>query len=96
MSNGKGERGFHRFKRGHLPALPIYFQNEERIRGLMFLLTSALTLFTLMEFVVRRQLAQLGQSLSALYAGNLKRTTSRPTAEQLLAAFSDLTSVSLS
>ncbi len=33
------ERGFHRFKRGHLPALAIYFQDEERIRGLMFLLT---------------------------------------------------------
>ncbi len=43
------ERGFHRFKRGHLPALPIYFQDEERIRGLMFLLTIALTLFTLDE-----------------------------------------------
>lgn len=85
------ERGFHRFKRGHLPALPIYFQDEARIRGLMFLLTIALTLFTLMEFVVRRQLAQLEQSLSGLYSGNPKRTTNRPTAEQLLAAFGELT-----
>ena len=85
------ERGFHRFKRGRLPALPIYFQDESRIRGLMFLLKIALTLFTLMEFVVRRQLAQLGQSLSGLYSGNPKRSTSRPTAEQLLTAFSDLT-----
>lgn len=25
------ERGFHRFKRGSLPALPIYFQNQDRI-----------------------------------------------------------------
>ncbi len=57
----------------------------------MFLLTIALTLFTLMEFVVRRQLTQLGQSLSGLYSGNPKRQTARPTAEQLLAAFSDLT-----
>ncbi|MDJ0569643.1 MAG: hypothetical protein QNJ53_11415 [Pleurocapsa sp. MO_192.B19] len=24
------ERGFHRFKRGHLPALPLYFQDECR------------------------------------------------------------------
>ena len=40
------ERGFERFKRGRLPALPIYFQDEERIRGLMLLLTIALTLFT--------------------------------------------------
>ena len=85
------ERGFHRFKRGRLPALPIYFQDEERIRGLMFLLTIALTLFTLMEFVVRRQLAVTKQSLPGLYSGNPKRTTFRPTAEQLLAAFGDLT-----
>ena len=85
------ERGFHRFKRGCLPALPIYFQDEERIRGLMFLLTIALTLFTLMEFVVRRQLAATQQSLSGLYPGLPKRSTSRPTAEKLLAAFSGLT-----
>lgn len=85
------ERGFHRFKRGHLPALPIYFQDEERIRGLMFLLTIALTLFTLMEFVVRRQLNQSQHSLSGIYSGNPKRKTNRPTAEQLLTAFGDLT-----
>lgn len=85
------ERGFHRFKRGRLPALPIYFQDEERIRGLMFLLTIGLTLFTLMEFIVRRQLAKLQQSLSGLYPGLPKRQTSRPTAEKLLAAFSELT-----
>ncbi|MDJ0595170.1 MAG: hypothetical protein QNJ72_35190 [Pleurocapsa sp. MO_226.B13] len=71
--------------------MPIYFQDEERIRGLMFLLTIALTLFTLIEFVVRRQLSQLKQSLPGLYSGNPKRSTSRPTTEQLLAAFSDLT-----
>ncbi|MEM6612543.1 MAG: hypothetical protein AAF652_09865 [Cyanobacteria bacterium P01_C01_bin.72] len=50
------ERGFHRFKRGRQLALPLYFQDQERIRELILLLTSALTLFTLMEFVVRRQL----------------------------------------
>ncbi len=44
-----------------------------------------------MEFVVRRQLAVEGQSLSGLYSGNPKRSTCRPTAEQLLTAFSDLT-----
>ena len=43
-----------------------------------------------MEFVVRHQLTQLGQSLSGLYLGNPKRQTACPTAEQLLAAFSDL------
>ncbi len=57
--------------------------DEERILGLMFLLTIALTLFTLMEFVVRRQLAVTQQSLSGLYPGLPKRSTSRPTAEKL-------------
>ncbi len=85
------ENGFHRFKRGQLPALPIYFTNENRIIGLMFLLTIALRCFTLMEFQVRRQLQKLQQELPGLYAGNPKRKTKRPTAEQLLAAFRGIT-----
>lgn len=85
------ERGFHHFKRGRLPALPIYFQDEQKIRGLMFLLTIALQVFTLMEFVVRRQLVEQKQLLAGLYDGNPKRTTERPTAERLLAAFSGIT-----
>jgi transposase len=56
------ERGFHRVKRGHLPALPIYFQNQDRIVGLMFLLMMALRVFTLIEFVVRQALHNTEQS----------------------------------
>ena len=57
----------------------------------MFLLTIALRVFTLMEFVVRRQLATAQQSLAGLYEGNPKRKTARPTAEKLLVAFRDIT-----
>lgn len=85
------ERGFHRFKRGNLPILPIYFKNQDRIAGLMFLLTIALRVFTLIEFVVRLALQTTQQSLAGLYDGNPKRTTDRPSAEQLLKAFSNLT-----
>ena len=85
------ERGFHRFKRGRLPALPVYFQDQQKIRGLMCLLTIALQVFTLMEFVVRSQLAAQKQSLAGLYEGNPKRSTERPTAERLLAAFREIT-----
>jgi transposase len=85
------ERGFHRFKRGQLPALPIYFQNQDRIVGLMFLLTLALRVFTLIEFVVRLALETSNQKLSGLYDGNPKRATERPSAEQLLKAFDNLT-----
>lgn len=85
------ERGFHRFKRGALPALPIYLQDSQRIIGLMFLLTIALRVFTLMDFVVQQQLQTLQTSLSGLYAGNPTRSTSRPTAERLLAALGHIT-----
>ena len=72
------EHGFHRFKRGQLPALPIYLANEDRIVGLMFLLTIALRFFTLIEFQVRRQLKAENQAVAGLYAGNPKRQTKRP------------------
>jgi transposase len=86
------EHSFHRLKRGNLPALPIYLQDEKRIVGLMSLLTIALRLFTLVEFVVRQQLqAQETPQLAGLYAGNPKRTTSNPTTEQLLRAFNGVT-----
>ena len=76
---------------GQLPALPIYFQNQDRIVGLMFLLTLALRLFTLMEFVVRLALATAQEKLSGLYDGNPLRATERPSAEQLLKAFDNIT-----
>lgn len=85
------ERGFHRFKRGSLPALPIYFQNQNRITGLMFFLNIALRVFTLMEFVVRQALQQTQESFQGLYDGNPKRKTDRPSAEQMLKAFCNLT-----
>jgi transposase len=85
------ERGFHRFKRGRLPAIPMYFQNQDRIVGLMFLLTIALRVFTLMEFVVRLALETTSETLAGLYEGNPKRVTARPSAEQLLKAFCNLT-----
>ncbi len=80
-----------RLKRGSLPALPIYFQNQDRITGLMFLLNLALRVFTLMEFVVQQALLSTQTSLTGLYDGNPKRKTARPSAEQMLNAFCHLT-----
>ena len=84
------EHGFHRFKRGQLPALPIYLANEDRIIGLMFLLTIALRCFTLIEFQVRRELQTQPDEIAGLYAGNPKRKTQRPTTERLLKAFENI------
>jgi transposase len=84
------ERGFHRFKQGSLPALPLHVRLPERIKGLMLLLTIALQAITLMEFVARRNLAATHQTISGLVPGNPRMKTDRPTTERLLAQFEGL------
>jgi transposase len=84
------ERGFHRFKQGSLPALPLYVRLPERIKGLMLLLTIALQAITLIEFVARRNLATTHRTISGLVPGNPKMKTNRPTTERLLAQFEGL------
>ena len=85
------EQGFHRLKKGRLSALPIYFRDENKIGGLMFLLTIGLRVLTLKEFVVRGELKKSKSSLDGLYEGNRKRKTNRPTAEKLLKTFCNMT-----
>lgn len=84
------ERGFHRFKRGKIPALPLYLRIPERIKGLMLLLTIALQALTLIEFVARRELAEKKETLQGLVPGLPKKEIARPTAERLLARFDNL------
>lgn len=84
------ERGMHRFKRGSLPALPLFVHLAERIRGLMLLLLIALQLLTLLEFVAHRELTQRQETLSGLVPGNPKMKTARPSAERMLARFAGL------
>ncbi len=84
------EHGFHRFKGGSLPALPLFLRLPERIIGLMLLLLVALQALTLLEFVVRRSLKTQMKELAGLVPGNPKIKTNRPTAERLLAAFTKL------
>ncbi|NET36765.1 MAG: hypothetical protein F6K19_32845 [Cyanothece sp. SIO1E1] len=79
------------FKRGHLPALPLYLRHEDRIMGLMFLLSIVLRVFGLMEFVTQQQHQKQTQSIQGLYPGNPQRQTLRPSAEQLLLAFQGMT-----
>lgn len=57
----------------------------------MFLLNIALRVFTLIEFVVRLALPQAQESLQGLYDGNPKRKTPRPSTEQMLKAFCNIT-----
>ena len=85
------ERNFARLKGKSLGIGPLYVQREDHVKGMVRLLSLALRLLTLMEYVVRRRLVRLGKSLSGLYAGNPKRQTQQPTTERLLKAFSGIT-----
>jgi transposase len=81
------ERGFGRLKGKPLSLSPMYVQSDQRATGLIHLLSLALRVLTLLEWRCRQRLADQHESLPGFYAGNPKRTTSRPTAEALLQAF---------
>lgn len=85
------ERGFHRLKGASLSITPMFVQRDDQVTGLINLLSLALRLLTLIEFVVRRQLITQVSSLAGLYPDNPKKRTNKPTAERLLRAFSNLT-----
>ncbi len=76
------ERNFGRLKGHPLSLSPMYVERDDHATGLVRLLSIALRVLTLLEFVVRRQLAELG---------NPKRATTHPTTERLLEAFGEIT-----
>jgi len=84
------ERGFGRLKGRPLSLTPVYLQQEERVVGLIRLLSLALRVLCLIEFVVRRGLAAANECLAGLYAGQPKRATPQPTSEALLRAFREI------
>jgi transposase len=86
----RNEQDYHRFKKGSLPALPLFVRLPERIVGLMLLLMIALQALTLLEFVAQQTLAEQGEELAGLVPGNPKMKTAHPSAERLLARFDNL------
>jgi transposase len=85
------EHGFHRLKGGMVAITPLFLQDDNRIRGLVLLLGIALRALTLIEFIVRRELATTGETLKGLYVNRPNRATDQPTTERLLKAFDDIT-----
>ena len=85
------EQGFGRLKGCPLSLTPFYLQYEHRIVGLILLLTVALRVLALTQFVAREKLKEQGQKLSGIYAGQPGRQTDSPTTEMLLRAFRELT-----
>lgn len=80
------EDDWSRLKGRPLGLTPMYLQDEERMQGLVYLLSVALRLLTLLEWLVRERLRHEGTNLQGIYAGQPGRKTNRPSAELLLRA----------
>jgi transposase len=80
------EDDWSRLKGRPLGLTPLYLQDEGRIQGLVYLLSLALRVLTLVEWVVRERLRKEGAKLQGVYAGQSGRKTARPSAELLLEA----------
>ena len=73
-----------RLKGRPLGLTPVYLQDEGRIQGLVYLLSVALRVLSLVEWQVRERLQKEGAVLQGVYAGQASRKTARPSAELLL------------
>jgi transposase len=81
------EQGFGHLKGKQLSITPLFVQNDDQVVGLINLLSIALHLMTLMQFVVRSHLKSTGTTLPGLYPDKPRKQTATPTFERLLKAF---------
>jgi transposase len=84
------EDDWSRLKGRPLGLTPMYLQDEQRMQGLVHLLSLALRVLSLLEWVAREQLRQQGGKLQGVYAGQPGRKTTRPSAELLLGAMKSI------
>src|SRR5439155_12984494 len=66
------ERGFGRVIGRPLSVRPLQLASDQRVKGLLRLLSLGLRVLCLLEYQVRCQLAAQRQELAGLYAGNPK------------------------
>jgi transposase len=85
------EHGFGRLKGAPLSLAPMFVKRDDQVVGLTHLLSIALRVLTLIEFVGRRSLKQQGATLVGLHKENPRKATATPTAERLLQAFVPIT-----
>src|SRR6516164_6281909 len=78
------EDDWSRLKGRSLGLTPVYLHEGGRIQGLVYLLSLALRVLILVEWVARERLRQEQARLQGIYAGQPGRKTDRPSAELLL------------
>jgi transposase len=84
------EHGFHRLKGVPLSLNPLFVKKDDQVAGLTNLLSIAVRMLTLIEFVVRQRLAQNQEKLAGLIENNPKKGIDNPTTERLLKAFDQI------
>jgi len=84
------EDDWSRLKGRSLGLTPLYLQDEGRMQGLVYLLSLALRVLSLVEWQVREGLRKNGSKLEGVYAGQPGRKTTRPSAELLLGVMSTI------
>jgi transposase len=81
------ERNCARLKGRALSLAPLWVRRDDHALGLTRLLTLAARVLAVVEYQVRRSLAQDKRTLPGLYPGQPTRITALPTTERLLRAF---------
>ncbi len=84
------EADFGRLKGQPLSLRAVYLQKDAQVTGLIRLLSIGLRGLLLLEHEVRSRLVERNEELAGLYAGQVRRRTSRPRSESLLRAFRNL------
>lgn len=81
------------FKRlkSRLKIAAFYVKRDDQTTGMTHLLTLAVRVCSLIQFVVRRSLTRTHDTLVGLHPGNSNKATESPTCEKLLHAFSKIT-----
>ena len=85
------ERDYHRLKSAPLSIAPLFVKRDDQVVGMTHLLSIAIRLLTLIEFVVRRGLQRANTALVGLHPEHPKKATATPTTERLLQAFDHIT-----
>lgn len=67
--------------------LPLFLKKENRIKGLIRLLSVAIRFTALIQYQVRRHLEKNSESINGIYPGNKGRSTTVPTTSMILRAF---------
>jgi transposase len=84
------ERPFHELKGAPLGIRPLFVKLETQIVGLTRLLLIALRVLTLMEIVLRGNLAASGEKLPGMHEGQKNKLEGKPTGKRMLRAIAGL------